>query len=125
LVAFDPLPTFEFAVRKPADPAGDSKMRELNVPAAAQTDDDSWELLRAWVAENGLHCSLKVGVYEAEGIQEEKAWGTILADAARHVADALSSLGLRNSEAALSEIRRHFEAELDAPTSKRTGSLVQ
>lgn len=100
-------------------------MKELTIPPAAQTDDDSWELLRAWVADRGLHCSLKVGVYEAEGIPEEQAWGTILADAARHIADALSSLGLRDSGTALSEIRRNFEAELDKPTSKRSGSLIQ
>lgn len=100
-------------------------MRELRIPPAAQTDKESWELLRVWVAEQGLHCSLKAGVYEAKGIQEEVAWGTILADAARHIADALSSLGLRDSDTALAEIRRHFEAELDAPTSKRAGSLVQ
>ena len=100
-------------------------MRELKIPPAAQTDEESWELLRVWVAEQGLHCSLKVGVYEAEGIPEEKAWGTILADASRHIADALSSLGLRDSDTALAETRRQFVAELDAPTSKRTGNLVQ
>jgi len=100
-------------------------MRELKIPPAAQSDNESWELLRAWVAEQGLHCSVKVGVYEAEGIPEEKAWGTILADAARHIADALSSLGLGESDTALAEIRRCFDAELDAPTSKRTGRLVQ
>lgn len=100
-------------------------MTELTIPPAAQTDEESWELLRVWVAEQGLHCSLKVGVYEAEGIPEEKAWGTILADAARHIADALSSLGLRDRDTALAEIRRQLVAELDAPTSKRTGNLVQ
>jgi hypothetical protein len=36
-------------------------MKELVIPPAAQGDDDSWELLRVWVAEGGLHCSLKVG----------------------------------------------------------------
>ena len=75
-------------------------MRELVIPLAAQTDADSWELLRAWVADHGLHCSVRVGVYEAEGIPEEHAWGTILADAARHVADALSSLGIRDADTA-------------------------
>ncbi len=100
-------------------------MKELVIPPEAQTDDDSWELLRAWVANKGLHCSLKVGVYEAEGIPEGKAWGMILADAARHIADALASLGLRESEAALQELRRNFEAELDKPTSNRSGNLVQ
>jgi hypothetical protein len=100
-------------------------MRELVIPPVAQADLDSWELLRAWVADQGLHCSVKVGVYEAIGIPEEKAWGTILADAARHVADALSSLGIRDAETALAEIRRHFEAELDEASSKRSGNLVQ
>ena len=100
-------------------------MKELLIPPAAQADEQSWELLRVWVAEQGLHCSLKVGVYEAKGIREENAWGTILADAARHIADALASLGLRDSDIALSEIRRRFLAELDAPTSKAVGNLVQ
>ena len=100
-------------------------MKELVIPPAAQSDDHSWELLRAWVAGGRLHCSLNVGVYEAEGIPEEEAWGIILADAARHVADAPSSLGLRDSEAALTAIRRNFEAELDNPTSTRSGNLVQ
>jgi hypothetical protein len=100
-------------------------MQELVIPPAAQSDGDSWELLRAWVADSGLHCSVKVGVYEAEGIPEEQAWGIILADAARHIADAMSSLGIRDSGAALAEIRRAFEAELDEPTSKRSGNLVQ
>jgi hypothetical protein len=100
-------------------------VKELVIPPVAQSDEDSWELLRAWVASNGLHCSVKVGVYEAEGIGEELAWGTILADAARHIADAMASLGLRDGEAALVAIRRAFEAELDKPTSSRSGNLVQ
>ena len=97
---------------------------ELPIPPAAERDPDSWELLRAWVAEKGLHCSLKIGVYESEGIAEEKAWGIILADAAKHVADALSSQGLRSRNAALSAIRLAFENELDGPTSESRGSFV-
>lgn len=100
-------------------------MKELVIPPAAQSDADSWELLRVWVADQGLHCSVKVGVYEAEGIPEERAWGTILADAARHIADAMAALGLRDAETALAAIRRHFEAELDVVSTKRSGSLVQ
>ena len=100
-------------------------MKELVIPPAAQSDEDSWELLRAWVANNGLHCSVLVGVYDAEGITEELAWGTILADAARHIADAIESLGLRDNEAALVAIRQAFNAELDKPTSSRSGNLVQ
>ena len=99
-------------------------MRELPIPPAAERDSNSWELLRAWVAEKGLHCSLKIGVYESEGFVEEEAWGIILADAARHVADALSLQGLRERDAALREIQLSFEAELAKPTSGTEGSFL-
>ena len=98
-------------------------MRELVIPPAAERDPESWELLRAWVAEKQLYCSLKIGVYEAEGFVEEEAWGIILADAAKHVADALSSRGIRDREATLSKIRLSFAAELDNPTSNTQGSF--
>lgn len=47
-------------------------MKELTIPPAAQRDDDSWELLRAWVAEEGLHCSLKVGVMKGKAFGKRK-----------------------------------------------------
>ena len=93
------------------------------MPPAAQRDDQSWELMRVWFAEHGLHCSLKVGVYESEGIGEERAWGMVLADVTRHLADAVSSLTGREKEAALQAIRLHFEEELDSPTSQTHGSF--
>jgi hypothetical protein len=53
-------------------------MNELVIPPAAQRDAQSLELMRAWVAEEELHCSLRIGVYEDQGISEEKAWGLFL-----------------------------------------------
>jgi len=38
-------------------------VKQQVIPPAAVRDPDSFELLRAWVAEKGLHCSLKVGTY--------------------------------------------------------------
>jgi len=100
-------------------------MIELVIPPAAQRDADSLELMRAWVAEKGLHCSLKIGVYEDQGIPEALAWGTILADAARHIANALTSSNGKDTNETLREIRRHFEAELDSPTSEMRGGFVE
>jgi hypothetical protein len=99
-------------------------MNELAIPPAAQRDPKSFELMRAWVAEKGLHCSLKIGVYDEQDIREETAWGTILADAARHIADALASSAGRDREEALREIRDNFEIELDNPTSEVRGDFV-
>lgn len=54
-------------------------MNERPIPPAAQMDIDAVEMLRAWVAEQQLHCSLKIGMYrDGMGIDEELAWGTIL-----------------------------------------------
>jgi hypothetical protein len=96
-------------------------MKQLVVPPAATRDPEGFEVLRAWIAERGLHCSLKIGMY---GEEEMRAWGILLADAARHVADALSSSGERDREAVLDEIQASFSRELDKPTSETNGGFV-
>jgi len=100
-------------------------MNERPIPAAALRDEDSVEMLRVWIAERKLHCSLKIGMYrETMGIEEEVAWGTILADAARHIAMALSS-GSGGSELnSLAKIREKFNQELASPTSDVQGEFV-
>jgi len=81
-------------------------MKELIVPPAAQEDDKSVEMLRVWIAQKGLHCSLNIGMYEeAKRVNEEKAWGIILADAAKHIADALEISYNK-------KLRRHHEIHL-------------
>jgi hypothetical protein len=96
-------------------------MKELTVPPAAVRDPNAIEVISAWIAEHGLHCSLKIGMYEDD---ETRAWGILLADAARHVADALASSGDYDRSNALDEIRASFGRELDNPTSDTSGSFV-
>ncbi len=100
-------------------------MYERQIPPTARHDPNAWELLRVWVAERGLHCSMKIGVYEENGpLPEDTAWGVILADVAKHVADALSKEGVRNRDTALSEISRSFAAELQQPTAATGGDFI-
>lgn len=101
-------------------------MKPLNVPPAATRDSDSVEMIRVWVAEQGLHCSLRVGMYAADGdpAPETQAWGIILADAAQHVADALQAEGLGKRAALLDQIVRSLEEELNSATSKRSGGFA-
>lgn len=83
-------------------------------------------MLRVWIAGQGLHCALKVGIYEKNGpVAEDVAWGIILADAAKHIADALAAQGLRDRERALEVIARSFARELEGPTSEAKGGLVE
>lgn len=102
------------------------KVNQQPIPEAAFRDKNAVEMLRVWIAERRLYCSIKVGMYrETTNIPEEKAWGRILADAARHVAHALESGYSINPEEALNKIRNSFLMELDSPTSEATGEFVR
>lgn len=50
-------------------------MRPLLIPPAAQRDERSIQMLSAWIAEQGLHCTLNVGFFDGQGHQEAEAWG--------------------------------------------------
>jgi predicted secreted Zn-dependent protease len=100
-------------------------MNERPIPPAAQRDTASVEMLRVWVAEKQLHCSLKIGMYrDGMGINEELAWGTILADVARHIARALHPEDAKAEAAALQKILYSFNDEVAAPTSDAKGGFI-
>ena len=94
-------------------------MKELPVPPAAKSDKKAREVVRAWVADNDLHCSLEIGTW---GDKERVAWGILLTDIVRHVANALAEKGL-DKEETVHEIRRVFNTELDSATSQASGSF--
>lgn len=102
------------------------KLNQRPIPEAALRDEDAVEMLRVWIAERKLHCSMKVGMYrETMNVPEEKAWGTILADVARHLANALESGYSTNAVESLQKIRESFNNELTAPTSNAKGDFVR
>ena len=100
-------------------------MNERPIPEAALQDPNSVEMLRVWVAEGQLHCSLKIGMYrDGMGIDEEVAWGTILADAARHIAKALQDGGKLNETESLAKLVSKFNDEVSVPSSELKGGFV-
>ncbi|MBB3121513.1 DUF5076 domain-containing protein [Pseudoduganella violacea] len=100
-------------------------MNERPIPPAALRDGNAVEMLRVWIAEQRLHCSMKVGMYrESMGIPEEEAWGVILADAARHLAQALQEKYGEDQQDAIEKIKNSFLTELAKPTSKAEGGFV-
>lgn len=101
-------------------------MNERPIPEAALLDENSVEMMRVWIANNKLHTSLKVGMYrEAAKVSEEKAWGRILADAARHIADALEVGYSSSREESLEMIRKAFNSQIDEPSTSVKGGFVQ
>lgn len=100
-------------------------MNERPIPEAALQDPNSVEMLRVWVAGGQLHCSLKVGMYrDGMGTDEEIAWGTILADAAHHIAKALQDGGNLNETESLAKLVAKFNNEVAFPTSELKGGFV-
>lgn len=98
------------------------EMDGLAIPPAAVRDQEAIELARVWVAERGLHCSIKVGMYAEGGVAREiNAWGIILADLVQHLTDALSGEGFGSKAALLEALVDAFNEEISAPTSDRTG----
>ena len=97
-------------------------MKELVIPPPAKRDSNSIEMIRAWIAEKGLHCTLNIGVYRDNGKHDEgKAWGIMLADVVQHVAHAMSERYGDDPEKTKREIVRSFAKELQIPTSGADG----
>ena len=100
-------------------------MNERPIPEAALRDKNAVEMLRVWIAERQLHCSMKIGMYhDTAKVPESNAWGTILADVARHVANAMQERNSKDPDLILRQIARQFLRELKFPTSDVDGEFV-
>ncbi|MHA6895350.1 DUF5076 domain-containing protein [Ralstonia pseudosolanacearum] len=100
-------------------------MNERPIPIPALRDEDAVEMLRVWIAERKLHCSMKIGMYlEAMNIPEERAWGVILADVTRNIANALESGYSENRGVSIEKIKESYLKELAKPTSDADGDFV-
>ncbi len=91
--------------------------KSLPMPPPATHDPRSQEMIRAWIGEKGLHCSLRIGFWDDQDLNEPSAWGVLLADVARHVANALG----KDVRETIQAIKEGFLTEIDRPTSKYTG----
>jgi hypothetical protein len=93
----------------------------LDPPPAAQRDKAGFEVLRVWIAEQGQHVSIRSGAWE-----DPFAWGIVLADLARHIANAHELQDKKiNKEAFLERLLEGFEAEIDNPTDEPEGEVTQ
>jgi hypothetical protein len=96
--------------------------QQLQIPPNVAADSNAAELIRAWASGGGLICSLNPTAWPKD--QAAIAWGLLLSDIARHVADALQgSYGL-DKAAMLARLRSVFDTELDRPTAETEGKFV-
>jgi hypothetical protein len=96
-----------------------STARQLGIRDAALRDDKSYEIARIWVAEKAERVSLLIGSWD-----DPVAWGIVLADLARHVANGYEQDKRLDRSETLRRIRAAMTAELDDPTDNPTGNLL-
>jgi hypothetical protein len=94
------------------------KRSELLIPEAARKDSQAVEILRIWIAGGSQHVSLKTEVW-----QDPAAWGLMLADLAKHVANAYAADGMDRAEA-LRRVYQGLQVKMDSPTDEPTGGIV-
>lgn len=100
-------------------------LNQRPIPEAALRDENAVEMLRVWVAEQRLHCSMKVGMYrETTQFPEEEAWGTILADVAMHLANAMERQYQTPPVQTLAGLRAAFLREIDKPSGNAQGDFT-
>jgi hypothetical protein len=97
-------------------------LEELQIPPSVISDHNARELMRAWAAHGGLVCSLNPGAWSED--QAPIAWGILLSDIARHVADALHQAHGLDTSSILTQLRTVFVSELTRPSAKTKGKFV-
>ncbi len=68
-------------------------MSELPVPEGIQDDPNAMEMLRVWIGNRDIQVSMLLGIWEQASdndIDEREAWGELLADLVRHIANGLT-----------------------------------
>jgi hypothetical protein len=91
---------------------------QLLIPDAAKADPNSFELLRVWAAKKGQHVSLRTGVWK-----DPAAWGLLLADLARHVANSYQQGAGLDGRKTLQRIKAALDLELASPTDDPSGRI--
>ena len=95
---------------------------ELQIPPDVDLDDESMEIARIWLANGQQYISLRAGIWE-----DPAAWGLLLADMARHAANAEAQASGDQSEQHVEDIFRQilaaFDSEITEPTDETSGDV--
>lgn len=94
--------------------------KQLMIPPAVAEDAKAFELVRAWIANGSLHVSLEMG-----GWDDPTAWGVVMADLIRHVANFYREEKGLNPEHTMARIREVMEAEFSGDDPEMKGGVVQ
>ncbi|NLR37904.1 DUF5076 domain-containing protein [Novosphingobium sp. ERW19] len=91
-------------------------------PAAVRDDSEALEVASVWIAKQGLHCALNVGIYaDHDQVDGREAWGVIMADMIGHLSNALQDSYGYDTAQSKAAIVNSLLREVDVPTSELHG----
>jgi hypothetical protein len=92
---------------------------ELRIPTAVLPDKSAVELLRVWASRGKQHVAL------FSPWDDPAAWGIMLVDLAKHVANAYEQSKGKDAGAVLKRIREGFDAEWAVATDEPSGEIEE
>ena len=96
--------------------------KQLTRPDAVEKDEYSVEMIRGWIAERGLACSLNLGHWHHNSkLDERHAWGVMMADLAREIAIQLEAITEQDPGESLKMIVEAMLSELGNDGSSAAG----
>ena len=99
--------------------------KPLERPDAVAKDEFAVEMMRGWIADRGLSCSLNLGHWHHNSsLDERHAWGVMMADLARNIAVQLEAVTQQDPSDSLKLIIEAMLSELgnDGSDDTRDGS---
>ncbi|HEV8379886.1 MAG TPA: DUF5076 domain-containing protein [Tepidisphaeraceae bacterium] len=95
--------------------------RELPIPRPIANELKAVELARIWaVSGGGQHVTLSTAI-----MPDPAAWGILLVNLAKHVANAYQQTKGIDSNQTLTRLKAAFDAEWTSPTDKPVGAVIQ
>jgi hypothetical protein len=98
-------------------------MKPLVIPPAAIRDPNAVQMLSAWIAEKGQHCTINIGHWEGRGHDEVSSWGIFIADTIRHIANAMRDEYGKAVPDTIAGVLKSLHTELHDPTSDVRGEF--
>ena len=102
--------------------------RELKPPIEISGDENATEMIRVWIAHNQLHLTMRLGMwqdFEESDADERDAWGVLLSDLTRHVANGMMKEYGWDYDSTRDRIRATFLRNFDDKSGSIEGDFSQ
>ncbi len=98
----------------------DKQPKQLPLPPGVQSDPSAVEIARVWVGNGRQHISLASGAWE-----DPAAWGTMLADFGKLVADSYKQTKGLDYADSIKRIKAAFDLGWNEATDRPAGRILE